>query len=239
MIAILVLRRIPPLLVLYKFIPEIASWREALFSGHFGPMGVSAVFVSALAITRLPTPEHPPADQAQYLAATLQPIVSFVVLGSIIVHGLSIPFFTIGRGVHSRTTSLTVTWTNRTRTTVPDWVMWARRVDKPADIVGTMTGGDVERGTSTPSNTFRDPDETAMDIPETTEHGPPATTVTVTAVGDVSADAMSVVTERRFGGKNADIVEVDVVSDLLREPADDSGTSSDNQFKVVRFPSAQ
>jgi NhaP-type Na+/H+ or K+/H+ antiporter len=36
MIAILVLRRIPPLLVLYKFIPEIASWREALFSGHFG-----------------------------------------------------------------------------------------------------------------------------------------------------------------------------------------------------------
>jgi len=36
MIAILVLRRIPSLLMLYKFIPEISSWREALFSGHFG-----------------------------------------------------------------------------------------------------------------------------------------------------------------------------------------------------------
>jgi len=48
-------------------------------------MGVSAVFVSALALTRLPTPEHPPADQAQYLAAIIQPIVSFVVLGSIII----------------------------------------------------------------------------------------------------------------------------------------------------------
>jgi hypothetical protein len=48
-------------------------------------MGVSAVFVSSLALTRLPTPEHPPANQAQYLAATIQPIVSFVVLGSIIV----------------------------------------------------------------------------------------------------------------------------------------------------------
>lgn len=48
-------------------------------------MGVSAVFVSALALTRLPTPEHPPANQAQYLAATIQPIVSFVVLGSIII----------------------------------------------------------------------------------------------------------------------------------------------------------
>lgn len=30
------LRRIPALLALYKFIPEIASWKQALFSGHFG-----------------------------------------------------------------------------------------------------------------------------------------------------------------------------------------------------------
>jgi NhaP-type Na+/H+ or K+/H+ antiporter len=35
-IAILSLRRIPSLLLLYKWIPEIQSWREALFSGHFG-----------------------------------------------------------------------------------------------------------------------------------------------------------------------------------------------------------
>jgi hypothetical protein len=48
-------------------------------------MGVGAVFVSSLALTRLPTPEYPPADQAQFLAATIQPIVSFVVLGSIVV----------------------------------------------------------------------------------------------------------------------------------------------------------
>lgn len=36
MIAILVLRRIPSLLLLYRWIPEITSWKEALFSGHFG-----------------------------------------------------------------------------------------------------------------------------------------------------------------------------------------------------------
>ena len=35
-IAVLLLRRIPPLLMLYKFVPEIATWREALFAGHFG-----------------------------------------------------------------------------------------------------------------------------------------------------------------------------------------------------------
>lgn len=35
-IAILFLRRIPALLVLYRWVPEISGWKEALFSGHFG-----------------------------------------------------------------------------------------------------------------------------------------------------------------------------------------------------------
>lgn len=35
-IVILILRRIPVLLVLYKWVPEIDGWKEALFSGHFG-----------------------------------------------------------------------------------------------------------------------------------------------------------------------------------------------------------
>ena len=35
-VAILFLRRIPSLLLLYTWIPEIQTWREALFSGHFG-----------------------------------------------------------------------------------------------------------------------------------------------------------------------------------------------------------
>lgn len=34
--AILALRRIPSLLLLYKWIPDIRNWREALFCGHFG-----------------------------------------------------------------------------------------------------------------------------------------------------------------------------------------------------------
>lgn len=35
-IAILFLRRIPALLLLYPWVPEISGWREAMFSGHFG-----------------------------------------------------------------------------------------------------------------------------------------------------------------------------------------------------------
>jgi len=30
------LRRIPAVLMLYKWIPEISNWKEALFCGHFG-----------------------------------------------------------------------------------------------------------------------------------------------------------------------------------------------------------
>lgn len=227
--AILVLRRIPPLLALYKFIPEIASWKEALFSGHFGPMGVSAVFVSNLALTRLPTPEHPPANQAQYLAATIQPIVSFVVLGSIIVHGLSIPFFNIGRGVHSRTTSLTVTWTSRNRATIPDWVLWARRAP---DIVKSTAAEDVERG---PTNIPKDTDESVVDIPDT---GPPG----VVSSQGVPGDIESVMIRRHSRGQDdssPELVQVDSVNNHTGPANLDSGVSDNDQIKNVRFPSAQ
>lgn len=39
-IVILFVRRIPSLLLLYKWVPEIKGWREALFSGHFGGCSV-------------------------------------------------------------------------------------------------------------------------------------------------------------------------------------------------------
>jgi NhaP-type Na+/H+ or K+/H+ antiporter len=37
-LVILALRRIPCLLVLYKWLPEVSNWHEALFCGHFGPV---------------------------------------------------------------------------------------------------------------------------------------------------------------------------------------------------------
>lgn len=49
-----------------------------------GPMGVGAVFISTLALTKLPTPASPPQTQQDILSLSLQPIVSFVVLCSII-----------------------------------------------------------------------------------------------------------------------------------------------------------
>ena len=34
------LRRIPSLLILYRLMPEVSNWREALFCGHFGPVSL-------------------------------------------------------------------------------------------------------------------------------------------------------------------------------------------------------
>ncbi|GJE95423.1 Na-H-Exchanger domain-containing protein [Phanerochaete sordida] len=159
-LAILALRRIPALLLLYRWVPEIGDWREALFSGHFGPMGVGAVFVSTLAISKLPKPHDPPQNQQEVLAATLQPIVSFIVLGSILIHGLSIPFFSFGRRIHSRTVSMSRTWTSRT-TAVPDWLLGTRRMPETVteamptapgagspSLQGSVTLPDVEAGLS-------------------------------------------------------------------------------------------
>ncbi|KAJ7055722.1 Sodium/hydrogen exchanger family-domain-containing protein [Mycena amicta] len=143
-ICILALRRIPSVLLLYRWVPEIANWKEALFTGHFGPMGVGAVFVSTLAISRLPTPNDPPANQQEHLAATLQPIVAFVVLGSIVIHGLSIPFFTLGGNMQMRTRSLFASFT-LTRGDPSDWLLSLRRGPPvvPVRPAGQQASGDV------------------------------------------------------------------------------------------------
>lgn len=60
-------------------------------------MGVGAVFISTLAVTRLPVPHSPPQGQAELLAATLQTIVSFIVLGSIIVRESTMQIISIMR----------------------------------------------------------------------------------------------------------------------------------------------
>lgn len=99
---ILAFRRIPALLFLYTWIPAIETWREALFTGHFGPMGIGAVFISSLALHQLPTPQNPPQNEEQMLAACLEPIVAFIVLGSIIIHGLSIPLFSLCKHMLTR-----------------------------------------------------------------------------------------------------------------------------------------
>ncbi|KIK92425.1 hypothetical protein PAXRUDRAFT_829968 [Paxillus rubicundulus Ve08.2h10] len=127
---ILMLKRLPVMIALYKFIPDVKTFREALFSGHFGPVGIGAVYISTFAVGYLPKPSNPPANEAEFLAATIQPIVAFIVLCSVTIHGLSIPFFSLGRRVRSVSSR---TWSRHAAG--PDWTTHTRHVTRAEDVV--------------------------------------------------------------------------------------------------------
>lgn len=94
-VLILLLRRIPSMLAIKRILPETRTWSEAIFAGHFGPMGVGAMFLAMEGRGRLEngssTPEPHPPSTGPHLEAihSLWPVVSFIVLGSIMVHGFS------------------------------------------------------------------------------------------------------------------------------------------------------
>ncbi|GAA5912630.1 uncharacterized protein JCM6883_005334 [Sporobolomyces salmoneus] len=149
-LGILTLRRLPTMFALQWWIPDIKTRREALFAGHFGPMGVGAIFISTLAATKLPTPQIPPRDNIETLALICVPVTYCIVLSSILVHGLTISFFTLGRRVHSRVQSFSRTLTaqsgnSRFGTTFsisgrdgaaePSWMSRVKRATRAEDIV--------------------------------------------------------------------------------------------------------
>ncbi|KAK1223104.1 hypothetical protein PQX77_014032 [Marasmius sp. AFHP31] len=141
-IAILVLlfRRLPAVLALYKWIPDIKTFREAVFSGHFGPIGIGAIFISTLAAEVLHQRADHEDEQTELLQKAIQPIVAFMVLCSILIHGLSIPSFSLGRRVHS----VTRTWSRHTTIggtqQAPDWTNQATMVTNRDQIVVNRDG---------------------------------------------------------------------------------------------------
>lgn len=116
-IAILVLlfRRIPIMMVLKPLIPDIKTWREALFAGHFGPIGVGAIFVAILARAELenestdPLATLPTTGAHANIIQLIWPITTFLVMASILVHGSSIAVFTLGK--HINTLTITMSYT--------------------------------------------------------------------------------------------------------------------------------
>ncbi|KAL4734871.1 Sodium/hydrogen exchanger family-domain-containing protein [Aspergillus similis] len=79
-VMILVFRRIPAIMAGYRFMPEICSnWKEALFLGHFGPIGVGAIAYVEYARRLFPDPGESDGE-INCLTAAMRP-----------VHGLSVP----------------------------------------------------------------------------------------------------------------------------------------------------
>ncbi|KAK3387685.1 Sodium/hydrogen exchanger family-domain-containing protein [Podospora didyma] len=99
-ILVLLFRRLPWVFAVHKFIPQIEEIHQAIFVGFFGPVGVSAIFYLYVALEFLETMEvnGEPRSDIRHLAETVNVVVWFLAICSIVVHGLSIP---IGKlGVH-------------------------------------------------------------------------------------------------------------------------------------------
>lgn len=107
LILVLLFRRIPIVLAMKRFIPDVRTYREALFCGHFGPMGVGALFLAMEAREELEPASsfpfgkehkssHSDVNQAIHL---VWPVICFVVMGSTFVHGLSTVAISVGGSI--------------------------------------------------------------------------------------------------------------------------------------------
>jgi len=79
-------------------IHQIEEWRQALFVGYFGPIGVSAIFYlyTAREILEGFTVDGVQREDARMLEEVLTVFVWFMTIVSIVAHGLSIPLGKVG-----------------------------------------------------------------------------------------------------------------------------------------------
>ncbi|KAJ3388983.1 hypothetical protein HDU92_001222 [Lobulomyces angularis] len=91
---ILIVRRLPAVLIMMKFMLPLLTLSEAFYVGWFGPVGVGALWYQTLGSTLFPENK------------LFTPVVSFIVFSSVICHGIMVPFvhFTI-LGIRHRTQS--------------------------------------------------------------------------------------------------------------------------------------
>lgn len=115
-------------MALYKAIPAIHTWREAVFTGWFGPIGVGAVFYAMVALESVP--EDGPNAHARQM---IRPVVYFMVLASVVAHGVTIPLFYIG----------TFATRTLTRTSEVTQILRIPKIDK-RNIKVKRTNSDVE-----------------------------------------------------------------------------------------------
>ncbi|RDA82481.1 hypothetical protein CP532_2854 [Ophiocordyceps camponoti-leonardi (nom. inval.)] len=97
---VLLLRRLPWVFAMRKWIHQMEGVRHALFVGFFGPIGVSAVFYIFIAVDfirdHLSDADGVPRSDVVHLAETIRVVVWFLVVCSVVVHGLTIPIGRLG-----------------------------------------------------------------------------------------------------------------------------------------------
>lgn len=95
-IMVLLFRRLPMVLAFYwrGSIHQLEDIRQAFFTGFFGPIGVSAIFY--LYISREFLRDMSDRQDAIVVSETIYIVVWFLVMCSVVVHGLSIPLAKLG-----------------------------------------------------------------------------------------------------------------------------------------------
>jgi hypothetical protein len=91
-------RRLPVVFAMHRFIHQIEEKRQAIFVGFFGPIGVSAIFYLYIALEFLETitVDGVIREDAETLSEVMMVVVWFLAICSIVVHGLSIPLGKLG-----------------------------------------------------------------------------------------------------------------------------------------------
>ncbi|KAL2863793.1 putative Na/H antiporter [Aspergillus lucknowensis] len=97
-ILILLVRRVPIVFALHRYIDQIEDLFQTAFVGFFGPIGVGAIFYLSVCREYLQTitVDGQVREDAQRVSEAVEVIVWFLVICSIVVHGLSIPFAKAG-----------------------------------------------------------------------------------------------------------------------------------------------
>ncbi|KAF4780993.1 sodium/hydrogen exchanger family protein [Colletotrichum scovillei] len=103
-VLVLLLRRLPVILGLHRYIRQIRGPRQALFVGYFGPIGVSAIFYLYVGLEFLETLTDDDGQRAdaKQLGETMLVTIWFLIICSIVIHGVSVPIAKLGKSTYDR-----------------------------------------------------------------------------------------------------------------------------------------
>ncbi|KAF9431696.1 hypothetical protein BGZ76_011811 [Entomortierella beljakovae] len=94
-IVLFMFRRLPFVVAMKRFIPALATYREAAFAGWFGPIGVGALYLSKVAAEM--TEPNNMGDNPYNIERLLRvrsvifPVVMFMIFSSVLIHGITVP----------------------------------------------------------------------------------------------------------------------------------------------------
>lgn len=91
---ILILRRLPVILAMKQWIPQLQTWKDATLAGFFGPIGISAMYYLYLCMGFIDGMEKDFEGDAKQKMKDFKEIARLVVwtavISSVIIHGISV-----------------------------------------------------------------------------------------------------------------------------------------------------